>query len=373
MKLEEYNNLTYDFKSYDNTNTSTNQYDYTQPTNIFSPINSNVNINILQVANSIPKTSIIFQNDLDFLQNTSINILNKSLNNINIINKKILVLDLDETLVHSSMNPFPNKNNIVLRLEIDEKPMTIYVIKRPYVDEFLNEMSLYYELIIFTASLSQYAEPLISIIDKNKVIKAVLNRESCTFSQGLYFKDLRIFNKDLKDLIIVDNSPISYAFNKENGIPILTWTDDLNDNELIKLIPLLKYLSKVDDVRPFINQIINKDNGQLNLDVINQLLKNENNISNQVNEVQINYINSKLNSLNTMNKNKSMDFTNKENYYIISNNINNNQIEIIENNNVNKNINISINNQNNTVNNNIYNNIINIPKNNININYLENN
>ena len=190
MKLEEFNNLTYDFISYDNTNTTTNQCDYSQQTNIFSPINSNVNINILQVSNNIPPTNIIL-NDLDFLQNTSINILNKSSNNINNVNKKILVLDLDETLVHSSMNPFPNKNNIVLRLQIDEKPITIYVIERPYVDEFLNEMSLYYELIVFTASLSQYADPLISIIDKNKVIKAILNRMAFLKKKRQRKKDVR--------------------------------------------------------------------------------------------------------------------------------------------------------------------------------------
>ena len=69
-------------------------------------------------------------------------------------------------------------------------------------------------------------------------------------------KDLGVINRDIKDLIIIDNNAISYAMNKENGIPILSWYDDPNDNELIKLIPLMKYLASVNDVRPIINKIV---------------------------------------------------------------------------------------------------------------------
>ena len=45
--------------------------------------------------------------------------------------------------------------------------------------------------------------------------------------------------------------------NQDNGLPIMTWYENMNDNELIKLIPLLEYLSNVNDVRPIINQIVN--------------------------------------------------------------------------------------------------------------------
>ena len=190
-------------------------------------------------------------------------------------NKKTLVLDLDETLVHSSTeSPFPNRKNIVLNLKIKNLDYKIYAIVRPYLDFFLKEMSYYYNLYIFTASMSQYSKALLDIIDKNKLIIKTFSREYCQYKFGIYFKDLSIFNVDYKDIIIIDNNPASYALNKSNGIPIQTWIDDPNDNELIKLIPLLKYLANVDDVRPIIKKIVNNSN--INLSSFNSLLNNNN-------------------------------------------------------------------------------------------------
>lgn len=74
-------------------------------------------------------------------------------------NKKTLILDLDETLVHSSFKP-PEQPDIVLPIEIEGKICYVYVLVRPGAISFLEELSQYYELVIFTASLSKYAEPL---------------------------------------------------------------------------------------------------------------------------------------------------------------------------------------------------------------------
>jgi carboxy-terminal domain RNA polymerase II polypeptide A small phosphatase len=70
-----------------------------------------------------------------------------------------LVLDLDETLVHSSFREVQNPD-ITLKIDIDGQISTIYVLVRPFVTEFLKRMSKHFELVIFTASLSKYAEPL---------------------------------------------------------------------------------------------------------------------------------------------------------------------------------------------------------------------
>jgi len=78
--------------------------------------------------------------------------------------KKTLVLDLDETLVHSSFKP-PEKPEIVLPVEIEGKVCYVYVLIRPGAMAFLEELSEYYELVIYTASLSKYAEPLMNILD----------------------------------------------------------------------------------------------------------------------------------------------------------------------------------------------------------------
>ena len=163
--------------------------------------------------------------------------------------KKTLILDLDETLVHSGFHPFNRKSDFTLNIKVDGKNHTIYVLKRPYVEEFLSEIAPYYEIIIFTASISEYASPLLDMLDKNKLTSGRLFRQHCLFNHGLYLKDIKIIQKDLKDVIIIDNNPVSYVMNQHNGLPILTWYDDLNDRELINFIPLLKYLSTEDDVR----------------------------------------------------------------------------------------------------------------------------
>jgi RNA polymerase II subunit A small phosphatase-like protein len=71
------------------------------------------------------------------------------------MNKKTLVLDLDETLVHSGFKPFETKSDIILKIDFENKMHDIHVLVRPGVDEFLEKMSRHYELVIFTASLSK--------------------------------------------------------------------------------------------------------------------------------------------------------------------------------------------------------------------------
>ena len=78
--------------------------------------------------------------------------------------KKTLVLDLDETLVHSSFKPIENPD-IILPVEIEGSVCNIFILVRPGVAQFLQKMFKHYELVIFTASLSKYAEPLMKIID----------------------------------------------------------------------------------------------------------------------------------------------------------------------------------------------------------------
>jgi RNA polymerase II subunit A small phosphatase-like protein len=69
-------------------------------------------------------------------------------------NKKTLVLDLDETLVHSGFKQFHRRSDMLLKIVFDNKMHDVHVLIRPGVDEFLEKMSRHYELVIFTASLS---------------------------------------------------------------------------------------------------------------------------------------------------------------------------------------------------------------------------
>ena len=139
--------------------------------------------------------------------------------------KKTLILDLDETLVHSSFKP-PPEESIVLPVEIDGKKFKVYVLVRPGAKEFLIEMQKYYECVIYTASLSKYADPLMDILDDQKCCSSRLFREHCTFYQGMYVKDLSEVGRDLKNTLIIDNSPTAYYFQPENALPIVSWYSD---------------------------------------------------------------------------------------------------------------------------------------------------
>ena len=64
-------------------------------------------------------------------------------------------------------------------------------------------MSKIYEIVMFTASLSKYAEPLYNSLDPKKVTEALLYREHCTFYNGLFVKDMSKLGRDLADVIVI--------------------------------------------------------------------------------------------------------------------------------------------------------------------------
>lgn len=163
-----------------------------------------------------------------------------------------MILDLDETLVHSSFKPPPNPS-IVLPVEIEGKSFKVYVLVRPGAVEFIKNMQKYYEVIIYTASLSKYADPLMDILDEDRCCSNRLFREHCTHYNQMYVKDLSELGRDMKDVIIIDNSPTAYLFQPENALPIVSWYEDLDDTLLYDYQPFLIELSKVDDVRPVLD------------------------------------------------------------------------------------------------------------------------
>ncbi|KAG5191683.1 NLI interacting factor [Tribonema minus] len=81
------------------------------------------------------------------------------------------------------------------------------------------------QVIVFTASLPQYANPLLDLLDPKGHITGRLFRHHCTFQEGYFIKDLTRLrnNQNLMNTIIVDNSPIAYKFQPENAIDCTTW------------------------------------------------------------------------------------------------------------------------------------------------------
>ena len=172
---------------------------------------------------------------------TNINILNNN-SKINskekipyLTNKKdkkkifTLVLDLDETLISFHRDEYG-----------------IGIIKpRPYLFKFLKEMSKIYELIIFTAASKEYADPILDLIDKNKIyFDKRLYRQHTIIKDNLVIKDLSKLGRDLSKVIILDNIPQNYDLQKENGIFIRNFYGDDNDDALKELIPILIKITK---------------------------------------------------------------------------------------------------------------------------------
>ena len=159
------------------------------------------------------------------------------------INKKYkytLVLDLDETLIH--YKPVENVE---------------YIQIRPGAEDFIKELSEFYEIIIFTASLKSYADLVIKGIDIDNKISGRLYREHTMKIGNSNIKDLDKLGRDLKKVIIIENSPENFNLQPKNGINVIDFDGNEYDdilyylkNDLIKLVKL-----EPDDVRNYLKEI----------------------------------------------------------------------------------------------------------------------
>jgi CTD small phosphatase-like protein 2 len=165
-----------------------------------------------------------------------------------------LVLDLDETLVHCTVEACDDAD-LTFPVEFHGMTYQVYVRLRPHLNEFLEAISDKFEVIVFTASQQVYADALLNLIDpENKYIKHRMFRESCLSVEGNFLKDLNVLGRDLKKSVLVDNSPHAFGYQVDNGIPIESWFDDRNDTELLKLERFLRTLHGVKDVRTVVRR-----------------------------------------------------------------------------------------------------------------------
>jgi RNA polymerase II subunit A small phosphatase-like protein len=91
-------------------------------------------------------------------------------------------------------------------VDIDGKICPVYILKRPGIEELLRHTATCYEIVIYTASLSKYADPLVEVLDPTHLSSYRLFREHCTFYNGVFVKDLSKLGRRLEDVIIVDVS-----------------------------------------------------------------------------------------------------------------------------------------------------------------------
>eukprot|EP00099_Drosophila_melanogaster_P019162 NP_610404.1 uncharacterized protein Dmel_CG8584 [Drosophila melanogaster] len=186
-----------------------------------------------------------------------------------VVGRKTLVLDLDETLVHSCyLDPDTHDNvgcsqlpehaqpDYVLNISIDGmEPIVFRVFKRPHVDEFLDFVSKWYDLVIYTASLEVYAAQVVDHLDAGRgLITRRFYRQHCRASSPMVSKDLTLVTPDMSGVLIIDNSPYAYRDFPDNAIPIKTFIYDPDDTELLKMLPFLDALRFTKDVRSILGR-----------------------------------------------------------------------------------------------------------------------
>lgn len=177
------------------------------------------------------------------------------------IGKKCLVLDVDETLVHSSYHPV-HKYDLHLALRVNGSICNVYVAYRPFLREFIEAVSPMFEIVIFTASVSLYCDPVMNEVDPDRKLGGLrLFREHCSIVNGSYVKDLSLTGRPLDTIAIIDNSPVAYLFQQRNAIPIVSWFDNTEDNELMKLLPLLEQMAAA----PTVYDVLDPYNAKLQL------------------------------------------------------------------------------------------------------------
>jgi len=142
------------------------------------------------------------------------------------------------------------KPDLKLDIVVDRTPITVLVKKRPGVERFLLKMAEFYEVVLFTASLRDYAVPVMEKIDPTRVCEYHIYRQGCTPYRNVLVKDMSLLGRNLKDSIIIDNSENSFMFQPMNAIHIKNFFEDETDTELDRLTPFLEFLSQVNDARP---------------------------------------------------------------------------------------------------------------------------
>ena len=168
--------------------------------------------------------------------------------------KKTIIFDLDETLAHCVRQENPARTpDVYLNITL----MSGKILKagfniRPFTKECLELVNQHYEVVVFTASHKWYADVILDYIDpERKYIQHRLYREHCIkTTDNVYIKDLSIFkNRDLKDMIIVDNAVYSFGAQLSNGIPITPFKDDVDDKEFLCLMNYVTMIKDYEDLR----------------------------------------------------------------------------------------------------------------------------
>lgn len=178
---------------------------------------------------------------------------------LQLVAKKTLVLDMDETLITSwiqgqyrrrqSPPDVPHDFEFILS-DPRFNGSRVYVYKRPHVDYFLDCVSRWYDLVVFTCGTEEYASPILDFLDAGRGILAKrLYRHHTIDIAGLRAKYISVYSADMANIMLLDNSKVECSFNAGNCIPISSYKIGRRDDALIKILPFLDALRFTRDVR----------------------------------------------------------------------------------------------------------------------------
>ena len=183
--------------------------------------------------------------------------------------KRIALFDLDETIVHCTgdINTQKEKSQHIVEIKLPGKQaVKVGINIRPFWKQTLNLIKKKYHIVVYTASHQAYADSVLDFIDPNKkYFKYRLYRNNCSLvdvdGSKFYVKDLDIFKEhyDLKDIVIVDNSVLSFSFHLHNGIPIVPYYDEDKDGSLYVVGLYLIHIYSENDLREANKKQINLD------------------------------------------------------------------------------------------------------------------
>lgn len=164
---------------------------------------------------------------------------------------KLLIFDMDETLVAAKFEGhIPTGFEPTFKFPFKDTEISVRL--RPYVQDVLEKLNQWYEIVVFTAGEQEYADCILDYIDPNRTIfKKRLYRQDCIQLDNFFIKDLDIIlDREREHMCIVDNSILSFAFDLDNGVPINSYIgNEEDDRELLFLYSFLEDAATSADIR----------------------------------------------------------------------------------------------------------------------------
>lgn len=181
-------------------------------------------------------------------------------------NPKCIVLDLDETLIHSKPGNITKKSSKVPIHNINIEGDMWSVIERPHLKDFVNFIYKYFDLvIIWSAGTYEYVHAICKLIFPYYDECIVYTRDDCINENGNYIKPLIELEKNeyllspimnLRTMFVVDNLDDTFVKNVSNAIHIPNFEPEpsdlpkIHDVALLKLISYFSELNRdIDDIR----------------------------------------------------------------------------------------------------------------------------